>query len=77
MSAQHTDALAIADDLERFATTDSEKLGAALIRAMLDQRDALLLALEIIANGNTDPDRMVEIASEAIAMVNGQEGCSR
>lgn len=31
----------------------------------------LVAALEIIADGNTDPDRMVQIAAEAVAKVRG------
>jgi hypothetical protein len=37
------------------------------------QRETLFNALEIIADGNADPERMVEIAREAIAKTEGAQ----
>jgi hypothetical protein len=48
---------------------DGGEANGRLIAAAPD----LLDALETIATGNTDPDRMVEIAREAIAKVGGAE----
>jgi hypothetical protein len=48
---------------------DLHLANARLIAAAPD----LLDALETIAAGNTDPDRMVEIAREAIAKVEGAQ----
>ncbi len=51
------------------AEDDGGEANARLIAAAPD----LLDALETIASGNTDPDRAVEIAREAIAKVGGAE----
>ena len=51
------------------AEDDGGEANARLIAAAPD----LLAALETIAAGNTDPDRVVEIAAEAIAKVEGDQ----
>jgi hypothetical protein len=50
-----------------FSLSVQDEANARLIAAAPD----LLDALETIAAGNTDPDRVVEIAAEAIAKVEG------
>jgi len=58
------------DIAQVFGETRGEaETDARLISAAPD----LLAALETIATGNTDPDRAVEIAREAIAKVGGAE----
>lgn len=52
--------------LHYLAEDDGGEANARLIAAAPD----LLATLEIVAAGNTDPDRVVEIASAAIAKAN-------
>jgi len=56
-------------NLHYLAEDDGGEANGRLISAAPD----LLDALETIAAGNTDPDRAVEIAREAIAKVGGAE----
>jgi hypothetical protein len=56
-------------NLHYLAEDDGGEANARLIASAPD----LLAALETIAAGNTDPDRAVEIAREAIAKVGGAE----
>lgn len=49
--------------------TKEEQRNARLIAALPD----LLDALDTIASGNTDPDRMVEIAAEALLKAEGEQ----
>lgn len=61
-------------NLPKSAGPDTPEKLQKRLSAMTVERDKLQAVLEIIASGNTDPDRMVEIASAAIAKANGQEG---
>jgi predicted ABC-type ATPase len=45
---------------------------AAEIAKRCNNFDAMLDALEIIAAGNTDPDRMVGLAQQALKTLNGE-----